>query len=262
MDKNRWNNYRKANDNFPEVRRRELQLMLKKINPQIGDIIVEAGTGNGYLTFPVAQKVGKNGKVITYDIISNNLSEVRKLNKKFKLPIDIKQQETSYDFDEQNSSVDKVISIASFHHYDNRSTGFSGRLKALKEFNRILKNNGRLIIADIGKTTVSSKYFNEIDDPKYCFPNGHPHEFLSRKEIQDLCIQTGFKIESYEVAQVPWTFDTEEQAKQFLHTIHNATCSPEESFQHAKEHLNFWKEGGKYYLDWELFYFVAIKSSF
>ena len=236
--------------------------MLKKVNPKSGEIIVECGTGNGYLTFPIAQKVGKNGKVITYDIISENLDAVRKSNKKFNLPIEIKQQKTSYELKEQNSSVDKVISIASFHHYDDKSkeTGFSGRLKALKEFNRILKKNGKLIIGDVGKETVSSKYFNAIDNPRYCFPNGHPHYFLSEEEIKNLCEKTGFKIESYEVVHTPWTFDNEEQAKEFLHTIHNAKCSPDESLNHARQYLNFWEEDGKYYLDWELFYLVAVKK--
>lgn len=261
METNRWNNYRKANDDFPDVRTKELQLMLTKVNPREGEIIVECGTGNGYLTFPIAQKVG-NGKLITYDVTTENLDAVKELNKKFNLPVEIKQQETSYDFEEPDSSVDKVISIASFHHYDNKSekTGFSGRLKALKEFSRILKKDGKLIIGDVGKNTVSHKYFDAIDNPEYCFPTGHPHDFLSKEEIYDLCSQAGFEVLSYEVVHVPWTFDSEEQAKNFLNTIHNAKCSPEESFEHAKKYLNFWKENDLYYLDWELFYLVAKKK--
>lgn len=89
-EKIRWENYRKANDKFPEVRQNELKFMLRKINPKPADIILEAGTGNGYLTFPIAQNLAK-GKIITYDIIKDNLSQVRKLNKKFKLPIIIKR---------------------------------------------------------------------------------------------------------------------------------------------------------------------------
>jgi len=235
--------------------------MLIKVNPQEGEIIVECGTGNGYLTFPIAQKVG-NGKLITYDVTTENLNAVRKLNNKYNLPIEIKQQKTTYDFEEQDSSVDKVISIASFHHYDNKSekTGFSGRLKALKEFNRILKKDGILIIGDVGKNTVSHKYFDSIDNPKYCFPTGHPHDFLSKDEIYNLCSQAGFEVLTYEVVHVPWMFDSKKQAKNFLHTIHNAKCSPKESFEHAKKYLNFWKENDLYYLDWELFYLVAKKK--
>ncbi|MBT4135853.1 methyltransferase domain-containing protein [archaeon] len=261
MKTNRWDNYRKANDKFPEVRKKELQLMLKKVNPQSGEIIMECGTGNGYLTFPIAQKLGK-GKLITYDVTPENLDAVRKLNKKFNLPIEIKQQTIFYDFEETDSSMDKIISIASFHHYDNKikKTGFSGRLEALKEFHRIIKKNGKIIIGDVGKNTISSKYFDSINNPKFCFPEGHPHEFLDKKEIQNLCLQTGFEIESYEVAHVPWVFDSEDQAKEFLHTIHNAKCSPEESLAHAKKYLKFWKENNKYYLDWELFYLIAKKK--
>jgi len=262
MEKNRWNNYRKANDKFPEVRRKELKLMLEKVNPMPKEIIVEAGTGNGYLTFPIAKKVGEDGKIITYDIIKENLDEVRELNNNLKLPIETKTQEESYDFKEDDKSVDKVISIASFHHYDDRpkKVGFSGRLKALKEFNRILRRDGKLIIGDVGKGMVSAKYFDAIDEPKYCYPNGHPHDFSDKKEIDELCDKSGFIIDSYDVVHVPWTFDSQDQAREFLHTIHNAKCSPEESLEHAKKYLKFWGKDDVYYLDWELFYLVARKE--
>lgn len=262
METNRWNSYRKANGKFPKVRKQELNLMLTKVNPKTKEVIVEAGTGNGYLTFPIARQVGNMGKIITYDIVEENLMEVKELNKKLKLPIEVKKQKDTYEFEEKDESVDKVVSIAAFHHYDDRSenTGFSGRLRALKEFNRILKNGGKLIIGDVGKNMVSAKYFDAINNPAYCYPTGHPHDFLDKNEMEKLCSQSGFIIESYEVVHVPWTFDSEEQVKEFLHTIHNAKCSPEESLRHAKKYLKFWKEGNKYYLDWELFYLIARKN--
>ena len=140
-NKLRWANYRKANDNSPEVRKSELDLMLKRVNPRDGEIILECGTGNGYLTFPIAKKVRKGGQVITYDVIEENLKSVRIKNKDKKLPIKVKKQKLSYKFNEESNFFDKIISIAAFHHYDNllEKTGFSGRLRALGEFNRILK---------------------------------------------------------------------------------------------------------------------------
>lgn len=133
-------------------------------------------------------------------------------------------------------------------------------MKVLKEFNRILKKDGKLIIGDVGKNTVSAKYFDAIDNPKYCFPNGHPHDFPNKKEMEKLCNKAEFIIESYEVVHVPWIFDSAAQAREFLHTVHNAKCSPEESLKHAKKYLRFSKKGSKYYLDWELFYLIARKK--
>ena len=69
---------------------------------------------------------------------------------------------------------------------------------------------------------------------------------MGKKEIEELCSRTGFEIEDYKIVHVPWTFDSEEQVKEFLHTIHNAKCPAKESFEHAKKYLNFWKENGKY----------------
>ena len=262
MKINRWSNYRKANDKFPKVRKNELNLILKKICPTGREVILECGTGNGYLTFPMASRVKNKGKVITYDTTKENLEAVNKANLDLSSPIIIREQKTSYDFDEEDSSIDKVVSLASFHHYDNLSekTGFSGRLKALKEFNRVLKKGGKLIIGDVGKDTGTAKYFAAINIPKYCYPNGHPHDFLSQEDIKQLCKKSGFVIQTYEVKHVPWTFDSEEQAEEFLHTIHNAKCSLKDSLKHAKKFLRFWEKDGKYYLDWELFYLVAAKK--
>lgn len=237
MSETRWKNYRKANDSFPEVRRNELEYMLDIINAKAEEIIVEAGTGNGYLTFPLAEGVGKSGKILTYDIVLENLDEVNKTNKIHQLSIETRAQKDTYEFQEADSTVDKVVSIASFHHYDTRTegSGFSGRLRALMEFNRILKDSGHLFIADVGKETVSATYFNAIDNPQYCFPNGHPHDFLSKEEIYDLCEKANFRVVQYETRHVPWIFTTIDEAKEFLHTIHNARCTPEESFELAKK---------------------------
>ena len=261
QNKKRWANYRKANDDSPEVRENELKYMLKKINPKNGEIILECGTGNGYLTFPIAKKIGKFGKVITYDVILKNLKAVEEKNKKEKLKVITKNQKENHKFQEKNNSIDKIISIATFHHYDNllNHTGFSGRKKALKEFYRILKKKGKLIIGDVGEGMVSAKYFQTINSPKYCAPEGHPHDFPTKDELKSILMGAGFKLKSYVRKKVPWTFKSENQAKIFLKTIHNALCTGEESLEHAKKSLRFRRKGNKYYLDWELFYLIAEK---
>ncbi len=261
MNSTRWSNYRKANDLHPEVRAKELNLMVETVDPSKEQVIIECGTGNGYLTFPLAKRLGNKGKLITYDIIEENLKSVNERNKNLKYPIQTEKQKLSYSFDLPDNYADKIVSIATFHHYDNitEKTGISGRTKALTEFHRVLKKGGKVILADVEEETISAKYFRSINSPTYCSPNGHPHAFLSLKEIRDLCAKIGFKIESLTIEKVPWTFSSKVEAAKFLCTIHNAQCSPQESFEHAQKTLTFWQEGEFFYLEWELFYLVASK---
>jgi hypothetical protein len=44
-----------------------------------------------------------------------------------------------------------------------------------------------------------------------------------------------------------------------VHTIHNAKCTAEESFEVAKNVLGFKKVNEHYELGWELFFLTAIK---
>lgn len=256
----RWENYRLANTKFPRVRAKELARQLELTNPQKGETIAEVGTGNGYLTFALAHKVGKNGRIFTYDYQKSNIDFVNEHNKK-RLPITTIHQATDYDFELANESVDKISSIATLHHYDNRSTGTGtkGREKAIREFYRILKKGGKLIIGDVAHGTASQRHFDSIDNPIDCAPSGHPHDFLTEKLARELCENAGFNNIKWNIEQVPWEFESEEQAQRFLHTIHNAKCSPKESFEHAKKKLRWWKEDNKFYLEWELFYLTADK---
>ncbi|MEK6888894.1 MAG: methyltransferase domain-containing protein [Nanoarchaeota archaeon] len=256
----RWENYRLANTKFPKVRIRELTKQLELTNPQKEETIVEVGTGNGFLTFALAEKVGKTGRIITYDYQKSNLDFVNKQNKNG-LPITTIHQNLDYDFELSDESVDKVSTIATLHHYDDRvkNTGISGRQKAIKEFYRILKKGGRLVIGDIADKTSVQRHFDSIDNPLDCAPSGHPHDFLSEDIVRKICFDVGFKNIKFEIIDVPWEFDNKKQAEEFLHTVHNSKRSFSKSFEKARKKLRWWKKGNKFYLEWQLFYLTAEK---
>ncbi len=256
----RWENYRLANSRFPSVRSLELAKQLELTNAKKGETIVEVGTGNGYLTFALAYKVGKNGRIITYDYQKSNIDFVNENNKE-RLPITTINQTLDYDFELADGSVDKVSTIATLHHYDDRSkgTGIGGREKAIKEFYRILKKGGKLIIGDVAHDTTSQRYFDSIDVPKYCSPLGHPHDFLIKEQVILFCKKAGFKNIHFVIENVPWQFENDKEAQEFLRTIHNSKCTPKESLEHAKKTRKYWTENGKFYLEWQLFYLTAEK---
>ena len=258
--KERWENYRKANNQKPLVRDNELQEIYRLLNPTEGEVILEVGTGNGYLTFPIANAVG-NGKVVTADVGNENLESVTE-NNVDNLPIETLQFNDEEGFPSiPDDSLDAVGTIATLHHFDNRNTGTgeTGRKKALNEFYRVLKNGGRLVIADVAHNTISQKYFDSINNPAHCFPDGHPHDFFTIERLRELLEEIGFKNITVEIKRVAWQFTSEEEAKSFVHTIHNAKCSAEESFELAKQQLGFKEVDGHYELGWELYFATATK---
>lgn len=260
----RWGNYRKANTDKPSARENELGKIFSLVNPQNGQKILEVGTGNGSLTFPIAQAVGREGEVVTTDVNEGNVKDVADNNKLkgFNLvPILLSPKVGLLREEKYKDYFDTVTTIATLHHFDNRfdKTGDLGRRGALKCFYQNLKVGGKLVIADVLHGTISQKYFDSIDNPEHCHPLGHPHDFFTQDQLLEAVQDAGFKNIKIEIVSVPWKFTSLEEAKKFVHTIHNAKCSPEESISIADEQLGLKKVGNHYELGWELFFLVAEK---
>lgn len=260
----RWENYRKANSSKPNARGNELKRIFLLVNPKEGNKILEVGTGNGYLTFPLAEAVGTSGQVVTTDVSKGNIEDVIEKNKVKGLnlvPTLLPFKEGTLSDPKYNNYFDVVTTIATFHHFDNRldGTGDSGRRAALKQFYKNLKSGGRLVIGDVLHGTISQKYFDAVDNPIHCSPFGHPHDFFDENSLKKAVEDVGFKDVNVTVEYVPWKFASEEEAGTFIHTIHNAKCTLQESLDLAKEKLGLKKVGDHYELGWELFFLQAIK---
>ncbi|MDP6119739.1 MAG: class I SAM-dependent methyltransferase [Candidatus Pacebacteria bacterium] len=260
--KERWENYRKANSDKPDARENELSRVFELINPKEGEVIFEVGTGNGYLTLPLAQMIGESGLIVTADISQENLNSIKEKKADKKIETLLFSENTEQICPPEHcDKYDTVASIATFHHFDSRvkGTGESGRTKAVKEFHRCLKPGGNLVLADVAHNTISQKYFDAIDNPEYCYPAGHPHDFFTVNRLKEVVENIGFVDVKVQVEYVPWKFVSEDEAKDFIHTIHNAKCTEDESFEVAKEKLGFKKVNDHYELGWELFFLTANK---
>ncbi len=257
----RWENYRKANSDKPSARENELREVFSLVRASEGQKILEVGTGNGYLTLPLAQAVGDTGEVVTTDVNEGNISDIQNKNKANITAILLPPSQGALNEAKYEGYFDIVASIATLHHFDNRAdgTGDTGRREAIKQFYKNLKNGGRAVVADVLDGTISQKYFDAIDNPVHCSPSGHPHDFFDKDDLKKAFEEAGFKSIKIEVKLVPWRFTSEEEAKNFIHTIHNAKCSAEESIAVAEQHLGLKKVEDRYELGWELFFLEAVK---
>src|SRR3989344_5212117 len=155
----RWKNYRLANTSRPQARERELYKLFNLLEPKKGERIWEAGTGNGYLTFPIAEEVGERGEVVTTDVEEGNIADMVAKHTPRTLPITallLPVGAPSLGKDHRES-FDAVASIATLHHFDNRreGSGERGRRAALRAFYEALKPGGRPVIADGPPGTIS-----------------------------------------------------------------------------------------------------------
>ncbi len=259
----RWQAYRSANTRFPDARAAELgeTVNLARIHP--GDTVAEIGAGQGALTYRLASAVGPRGRVFTYDISRDNLISVMLSNTNGLPIIPVAQSITDGRARFPNEGdVDVVATLATFHHFDNRSImrWNRGREAAIAAFHRLLKPGGRLVIGDVAGDTSPQRYFDAIDDPRYCFPNGHPHDFFTPEEMTDTLKAAGFTAIECAIRPVPWVFDSKPDAIEFLSAMHNAQCPLEEVEELAEKHLRFEHVSGKCLIRWELMFVEARKA--
>lgn len=260
----RWENYIKANADFSHARDNEMRKVFSLANPKEGQLIWELGTGNGISTFLLAKALGNTGKLITTDVNPGNIEFVENKNKQEKLSIEciLLPLEQNFLKDKKYENYfDTIVTLATFHHFDNRleNTGDSGRREAFNVCYNNLKDGGIIIIADPLDNTISQRYFTAIDNPEHLPPIGHPHDFPTKDGLHKMAEDAGFKDIKIEILNMPWQFNSENEAKNFIHTLHNAKCSPEESLETAKKHLDFKKVNNHYELGWELFFLSATK---
>lgn len=262
----RWQNYRTANARFPGARAAELGEMCRLTGIVPGETVAEVGSGSGALTYRLGAAVGPSGRVFTYDISRDNLVSVM-LGNEDGLPIvPVAQAVTApMEYVERFPNVgevDCVATLATFHHFDNRSVGRGtrGREAAIAAFHRLLKPGGRLVIGDVAAGTAPQRYFDAIDNPRYCSPNGHPHDFLTGAELGELVRAAGFTDIKYAVRPVPWVFASKGDAVDFLSAMHNAQCPADEMLALIEDYLRFDEARDRCLLQWELLFLEARKA--
>jgi arsenite methyltransferase len=112
---------------------------LQALAPEAGDVIVDVGSGPGYLTVELARAVGETGEVIAVDPSAdmrraaatecNGIANVRIVDG------------TATELPFGDSTVDRAASLQVFEYLDDIP-------RALAEIRRVLRPGGRLVIGD------------------------------------------------------------------------------------------------------------------
>ena len=236
--KNRVAGYMYASQKYEKVLENENMTAIRHLNPLSGERILHIGA------------VGVNFKKYIPDNVIIELVEVEQ-NKEFADYggvnfIDL--GDMLYD----DESFDKVIVVASFHHFNEIE-----RTKIYKEIRRVLKPQGTFILADVMKNTLQDKFLNGFVN-KYN-PNGHNGIFFNNSDLkvfESVGFDTQIKNEYY-----TWNFESKAELEDFcFHFFHLLKLEKVKIFDEIKKYLIVYEvSGGKIKWNWKLGYFIAKK---
>ena len=129
---------------FPERSRQMLQRILRFIEPSVGETTVDVGTGAGFLAFGLAEKVGKEVKVIGFDVSKSAIEQarLRLARKSHYLMLEFRVSDV-YAISLEDDFADVVCCKSLI-------AGLEYRQKAVREMTRVAKPDGRVIAVEPG----------------------------------------------------------------------------------------------------------------
>ena len=165
----------------PEIAEWSLSVLnpFSVIIPPVGGTVIDIGCGAGADCFIAALRVGREGYAIGVDPVDKNISKARELKERYQ----IENVEFHIGSNEQLLCADETVDLAianfSFHLFRDHE-------QSLREMNRVLRRQGRIVLADCWEhTSVTYE-----DDPERWFYGGGGglsiHETQSAIEAADL----------------------------------------------------------------------------
>jgi ubiquinone/menaquinone biosynthesis C-methylase UbiE len=118
--------------------------VLRVLDIKLGQSVLDAGCGNGYMSKEFSNLVGENGQVYAIDKFENSIDQLKTetANSNIKVILGDLAQPT----DLSDSSIDLIYLSMVYHGFtETERTGF------LKEVKRLLKIDGILAIVEIDK---------------------------------------------------------------------------------------------------------------
>ncbi len=148
---------------------------LSKVAP--GAIVIDYGCGNGFLTLPLAEAVGSNGKVIACDISEEMLKDLETRAAEDSPGYSTNIVTVLVDGQKipaEDESVDAVFFVNLLHETENPS-------ELISEAMRVLKPSGRILVVEWKKEKT---------------PQGPPYEErISEDEMKKMLSEANFEID-------------------------------------------------------------------
>jgi ubiquinone/menaquinone biosynthesis C-methylase UbiE len=248
--------YTEALEEYPNVRKEDIQFMYRYLNPQAGNYILGFSEGNGYFCQAIAEAVGIHGDYLVTDPSQDQLDSLLKKSP----PLQVKVRRMAVEELEVTPNLfDKVWSFGGFHHCLDQT-------EAMKRIYKALKPGGQAVIADVFQGSLLAKHF-DMQVARYC-ETGHEVKFLSEEFARTICYLAGFQDEKVEIVDLPqvWYFNKEHDIGKFIYKFHAMTNlmgteseKIKQVFEGCKEILGIKYREGMYELNWPMKALIATK---
>jgi SAM-dependent methyltransferase len=147
-----------------------------------------------------------------------------------------------------DGSVDHVVSLAGLHHEPDLPRVFG-------EMRRLMKADGRLVIADVEAGTAPARFLNGFVARNN--PLGQDGRFLDSGTCA-LLTASGFTILDDALVEVPWAFDSMDGAGAFCSDLFGIADAAREATAAAlADEIGFYVDGPHLHLRWTLRRIVA-----
>lgn len=188
-----------------------MEFLVGMTSPKANETILDLGTGNGYMAFPLAERY-KAAKVIGLDIVEETL----KRNKKRAYDIGLGNLEfrayEGIEFPLENESIDTIITRYAMHHFPDLKHSF-------REMYRVLKPEGKVIISD--PTPNNEDHCCFADKFMRMKPDGHIR-FYYLHEYKEMMMQADFKYISNTMTEIRFPRKEADKYSDILASTDNA----------------------------------------
>ncbi|WP_424962499.1 class I SAM-dependent methyltransferase [Ekhidna sp.] len=229
----RGRSYHLAMERYPNAREEEFHAAVKRLCQTPKSTILDLPAGGGYLQ----QYLSEDINYLAYDFsgeFNDNHSNIKKC------------KESKVDIDDE--SIDEVVSLAALHHIVARKDFYS-------EMYRILKDGGRLIIADAIAGSRIEEFLNGFLDQWNSM--GHRGRFIKEEDLKEIR-EVGFNVKM-ETDKYHWNFDSRASAMDFFRLLFCLDLNPsDQEIMIAFKKLGVMESSG-FSVTWELGFLTCQK---
>lgn len=148
-------------------------------------------------------------------------------------------------------SVDRVLSLAAMHHVDDKHG-------LLQEFSRVLRGDGRAVVADAEAGTATAAFLNEFVDRFNSM--GHKGRFIDRAFI-DSIDDCGLKVTAVDRPPLFWSFASRVDLASFCrHLFGLDRAADGDIIAGVSDYFGLQEGDGLVGFDWQLVYITATNA--